>query len=77
MYATFREAAGTGSLSMDAGDLDDLLSGLRERFGPVFAEVLETTDGMVVLLNGRNARREGTVLGDGDEVAIFPPVSGG
>jgi MoaD family protein len=84
MFATVRESAGVSECSVDASDIDDLLSVLSGLLGQEFSEVVararKDPDGLVVLLNGRNVRpgSESEVrLADGDEVSIFPPVSGG
>lgn len=84
MYATVREAARTSEWVVEARDLPDLLNKLGARFGDKLNSILEEygedADRLVILINGKNAglgrsRREPLV--DGDEVAIFPPISGG
>ncbi len=84
MFATVREAAGTTDCVLEADDLADLVTQLRNRFGPALSKTLDQldsdTEGFVVLVNGLNVARRNrkTVkLLDGDDVAIFPPVSGG
>jgi len=84
LFATVREAAGTSHLEMDASTLGELLEGLSQRFGHEMARLVsladEGSDGLVVLVNGKNSRldRDGNLqLRDGDDVALFPPVSGG
>lgn len=76
LYATFREAAGESMVSLEADNLDGLLEQLRES-SPELAKAIAMTSGLVILVNGRNVREEGKPLSDGDEVAVFPPVSGG
>jgi len=81
-FATFREASGCQEASADASDLADLLSLLSARYGERFSRLVRdpAADSFVVLVNGGNAGQLqglGTVLRDGDEVSLFPPISGG
>jgi molybdopterin synthase sulfur carrier subunit len=83
MFATIREAAGTGECEIDAKDVGELLRLLSECYGGGFKRIVSrigVEDSTVVLVNGNNIRQMSdlaTQLKDGDEVAIFPPVSGG
>jgi MoaD family protein len=74
LFAAVREAAG---LSRDRFDgvatVADVLAEARRRYGETFAALLPTCR---VWVNGEQAD-ESTAVGDGDEVAILPPVSGG
>jgi molybdopterin synthase sulfur carrier subunit len=76
MFARAREAAGTSEANVDAGaTLRAVLDDACERFGTEFAAVLARSR---VWVNGDDAvDGDATVLHDGDEVAILPPVSGG
>lgn len=56
-----------------AGTVGDLLAAARSRYGTPFAEVLARSR---VWVNGHNAD-DRTPVGDTDEVAVLPPVSGG
>jgi molybdopterin synthase sulfur carrier subunit len=75
LFARAREAAGTSEASFDAGTLGALLDEARHRFGAEFEAVLASSR---VWVNGDEpAQADGTLLHDGDEVAVLPPVSGG
>ncbi|MEY3744776.1 MAG: hypothetical protein RL430_907 [Actinomycetota bacterium] len=73
LFAAAREAAGTGSVTMEGDTVDRVLSNAAARFGDTFAAVLATSK---VWVNGEEVPR-GTTVGDNDEVAVLPPVSGG
>jgi MoaD family protein len=84
MFATIREAAGSPTCEIEAIDMPDLLNKLGNMFGDKLARALNQADNdpdrLVILVNGRNLRWGGTrrrEFLEGDEVAIFPPVSGG
>lgn len=84
MFASVREAAGISGCEIAASNLGELIDSMRLKFGAGLARILAEReadpDRLVILVNGRNIGRTpaGTVrLADGDEVAIFPPVSGG
>lgn len=73
LFASAREAAGTGRDEIDARTVGAVLDEACRRYGEGFASVL---DGCRVWCNGEPA----TVLdrvGHDDEVAVLPPVSGG
>ena len=75
LFAGAREAAGRRDDTLDAPTLGALLASARERYGADFAAVLE---GSRVWINGDEPLAgDATALGDGDEVAVLPPVSGG
>jgi sulfur-carrier protein len=73
LFASAREAAGTGRADVDGTTVGQVLDGAVARFGPGFEAVLDTSK---VWVNGEPAARDDTV-GDEDEVAVLPPVSGG
>jgi len=84
MYATVREASGMDEVQVDASNLAELLDALVSLAGPSLGRLLGTgaprSDVLVVLLNGRNITLmdpSSVELSEGDDVAIFPPVSGG
>lgn len=73
LFAAAREAAGTGTDTIDGASVGDVLAGARARYGADFGAVL---DGSKVWLNGEPAQADHPVT-DNDEVAVLPPVSGG
>lgn len=73
LFASAREAAGTGRDEMPGATVADVLDGARARYGDAFAAVLPSCR---VWVNGEVAH-DATPVGDRDEVAILPPVSGG
>lgn len=73
LFASAREAAGTREVGLTASTVAEVLAAARSRFGTEFSSVLDRSR---VWVNGEPARPE-TVLAEGDEVAVIPPVSGG
>lgn len=73
LFAQAREAAGTAHDEVPGGTLADLLELVRQRYGAEFTQVLGTCK---VWVNGEPAD-EATAVGESDEVAVLPPVSGG
>lgn len=73
LFAAAREAAGTGSVPLAGSTVGEVLATARARFGERFEAVLA---GSRVWLNGEPAT-EADAVGDADEVAVLPPVSGG
>lgn len=73
LFAAAREAAGTGHAEVAGATVGDVLDEAVRRYGPPFAEVLATCR---VWRNGDETDRAAPV-GDADEVAVLPPVSGG
>jgi MoaD family protein len=75
LFAGAREAAGRRDDVVEGATLGDVLAVARDRYGPVFGSVLDASR---VWLNGDEpVSGLATVLAEGDEVAILPPVSGG
>jgi sulfur-carrier protein len=73
LFASAREAAGTGRAEVPGATVGEVLDAARDRFGPAFAEVLE---GCRVWLDGEPAEVHDPV-DPAAEVAVLPPVSGG
>jgi sulfur-carrier protein len=73
LFASAREAAGTGRDVVDGGTVEAVLAGAVARYGSAFSAVLPTCR---VWVNGEPADPD-TAVNDADEVAVLPPVSGG
>ena len=73
LFAAAREAAGTGRDDVPGATVGEVLLGARARYGSPFVEVLANAQ---VWRNGEPCD-ETDAVGDGDEVAVLPPVSGG
>ncbi len=73
LFASAREAAGTGTDTIEGATVGDVLDGAVQRYGSGFAEVLGTCR---IWVNGDAAERSVAVTSS-DEVAVLPPVSGG
>jgi molybdopterin converting factor small subunit len=73
LFASAREAAGTGRDDMPGATVGELLGAARERYGPTFVQVLPSCK---IWVNGEAATDDTAITAD-DEVAILPPVSGG
>jgi molybdopterin synthase sulfur carrier subunit len=73
LFAGAREAAGTDRAVLDGATVGDVLAAASDRFGERFAAVLATSR---VWRNGEPAT-DTDAVGDADEVAVLPPVSGG
>lgn len=73
LFASAREAAGTGRDVVPGVTVDDVLAAATDRYGVEFAAVLADSR---VWVNGEPVSGS-DVVGDDDEVAVLPPVSGG
>lgn len=73
LFAAAREAAGTDRVTIAEDTVGAVLDAARARFGDAFAAVLANSR---VWRNGDPATDDDAV-GEGDEVAVLPPVSGG
>lgn len=72
-FAAARIAAGTSRDDIPGGTVAAVLDAAVERYGSAFAEVLPSC---AIWVNGIPAEPS-TVLAEGDEVGVLPPVSGG
>lgn len=73
LFASAREAAGTRKVEVGEATVGEILDAARARYGEQFAAVLATSR---VWLNGEPTTDD-TPVGERDEVAVLPPVSGG
>lgn len=73
LFAGAREAAGTGRDDVPGRTVAEVIEAARARYGAPFTDVVEHCQ---IWRNGEPARGTDPV-GDDDEVAVLPPVSGG
>ncbi len=73
LFGPARLAAGTDRSTIGGATVADVLGEACDRYGSSFADVLGQSR---VWVNGAPASAEDPV-GDADEVAVLPPVSGG
>ncbi len=83
LFANLREYTGAKELELEAGTVKESLEILCEKF-PGLENMIFKGENIQpytnVFLNGRNISELnglGTALSSNDEIAIFPPVSGG
>ena len=73
LFASAREAAGVGRDTMPGATVQEVLEAACRRYGPDFAGLLEICQ---IWCNGEPTGPLAQV-GDDDEIAVLPPVSGG
>jgi len=73
LFAQARECAGTNEAAVVGATVGEVLDAAAARYGPSFAAVVGFS---AIWLNGDLTERDAPV-GDSDEVAVLPPVSGG
>ena len=73
LFASAREAAGTGQAQFDGATVGEVLAQATARYGTAFQSVLGSCR---VWVNG-DAAEPHTPVSATDEVAVLPPVSGG
>lgn len=77
LFASLRELAGSGSVKIPASNLLALVDAASESFGPEFAAAAARA---VCAIDGETVPRDqwgSTPLMGTEEIALFPPVSGG
>jgi len=83
LFANLREFTGTKEIELDGDTAKDIIIKLCKKFPGLEAMVFKDEKlhpFINVFLNGKNILESGgleTFLNPGDEIAIFPPVSGG
>lgn len=73
LFASVREAAGRSRDVVTGDTVGDVLRAATERYGGQFGDLLASCR---IWVNGEPAETN-TPVGDRDEVAVLPPVSGG
>lgn len=73
LFASIREAAGTGKSQVPGNTVAEVLAAASETYGQHFVDLLPTCR---VWVNGEPALETDPVT-NADEVAVLPPVSGG
>jgi molybdopterin converting factor subunit 1 len=74
-FASLADITGTRETLVDAADFADVIS-VFDKFTKDFPSLETYRSSVLLALNSEFARPE-TPVKDGDEVAFFPPVSGG
>lgn len=72
-FAQARDAAGCARTEVSASTVESVLEEVTARYGSGLADVIRTS---AVWVNGEFAA-PGDPVGESDEVAVLPPVSGG
>ncbi len=73
LFASARDAAGTGRDELPGSTVGEVVTAACERYGDGFGAVLTTSR---IWVNGEPAGSDDPI-GPTDEVAVLPPVSGG
>ena len=73
LFGSAREAAGMSGALVPGDSVAAVVAGARELFGEQFSTVVDRSR---LWVNGEEAEPD-TPVGDHDEVAVIPPVSGG
>jgi molybdopterin converting factor subunit 1 len=75
LFAILKERAGTGEISLDLPEQPTVAAAARA-LGERVPEIAAYLDRVAFAVNRAYVSKE-TVLNDGDELAVIPPVSGG
>jgi MoaD family protein len=73
LFAALRELADANETEVVASTVGQVADTLADRYGERFRQIVLVS---TFVVNGERATR-GSVIAEGDEVAILPPVSGG
>ena len=73
LFGEARQRAGTGADHVEGHSVDEVIAAAVLRYGDAFAEVLPVCR---IWVNGEPASGT-TPIGEHDEIAVLPPVSGG
>jgi MoaD family protein len=73
LFAALRELAGASRVEAEGRTAGEVVDALSARFGERFGQIAAVGS---LVLNGDRATRA-SVVADGDELAVLPPVSGG
>ena len=73
LFGPAREAAGVAVATIGGGTVSEVLEAAGKRFGADFADIAGRSK---IWVDGEPAG-VGAVVGEEDEVAVLPPVSGG
>lgn len=79
LFASVRDRIGVDQFDIEARDAGDDVASLRRHLaarGAVWGEVFGENDRLLVAINQEMVPMH-TAIDDGDEVAFFPPVTGG
>lgn len=82
LFANFREVTRTKDVSLDVRgdtvrDAIDALVSAHPGLGPLMLQDGKVKPYVNVLLNGQTVKDTSTQIKENDELALFPPVSGG
>jgi molybdopterin converting factor small subunit len=73
LFGPAREAAGLSTVRLPGKSVAAVIAAAEEHFGDPFSQILAVSN---IWLNGESVEPD-TPVGDDDEVAVIPPVSGG